>query len=92
MRQSHKVRNMLTVTLYSRPGCCLCEEMEAIVRALQNEIPFQIKKVDISTDPKLNTRFSLEIPVLYINGHFAFMYELSEAELRQRLTRERKDA
>ena len=99
MRQVHearKTRTMLTVTLYSRPGCCLCEEMEAIVRAVQkdrrNEIPFQIEKVDISTDPELNSRFSLEIPVLYINGQFAFMYELRADELRQRLAHARKDA
>ena len=82
---------MLTVTLYTRPGCYLCEEMEAIVRVVQNEIPFEIKTVDISTDPQLYTRFSLEIPVLYINGKFGFMYELSTAELRQRLSGERKD-
>ena len=87
---------MLTVTLYSRPGCCLCEDMEAIVRAVQNdkqdEISFHLEKVDISTDPALNTRFSLEIPVLYINGQFAFMYELSAPELRQRLAHAQKDA
>jgi len=64
--------------------------MEAIVRAVQNEIPFHIEKVDISTDPELNTRFSLEVPVLYINGQFAFMYELSAHELSQRLTHARK--
>jgi glutaredoxin len=102
MRQVHearKIRTMLTVTLYSRPGCCLCEEMEAIVRAVQKdrrneipEIPFQIEKIDISTDPELNSRFSLEIPVLYINGQFAFMYELRADELRQRLAHARKDA
>ncbi len=85
---------MLTVTLYSRPGCCLCEEMAAVVRQVQNEMqnetPFQIEEVDISTDPELNIRFSLEIPLLYINGQRAFMYELSAQELRQRLVQESK--
>ena len=76
---------MLTLTLYSRPDCSLCDGMKAVLLEVQRDIPFQIEEIDISTDPALNTRFSLEIPVLYINGQFAFMYELSADELRQRL-------
>jgi glutaredoxin len=76
---------MLTLTLYSRPDCSLCDEMEAVLLEVRQDIPFQLEKIDISTDPELNRRFSLEIPVLYINGRPAFMYDLTADELRQRL-------
>jgi len=76
---------MLTLTLYSRPDCSLCDEMEAVLLKVRRDIPFQLEKIDISTDPELNRRFSLEIPVLYINGQPAFMYDLTADELRQRL-------
>lgn len=83
---------MLTLTLYSRPDCSLCDAMQATLRVVQGEIPFQLEKIDISTDPELKRRFSLEIPVLYINGQPAFMYELSAHELRQRLVQESQGA
>lgn len=79
---------MLTLTLYSRSDCPLCDAMEATLRVVQGEIPFQLKKIDISTNAALHDRFSLEIPLLYINGQRAFMYDLTADELLQRLTAE----
>lgn len=76
---------MLTLTLYARPDCALCDAMEATLRVVQGEIPFQLEKIDISTNSVLQDQFSLEIPVLYINGQPAFMYALTADELRQRL-------
>jgi glutaredoxin len=80
---------MLTLTLYSRPDCCLCEEMTEVLSQVQKEIPFTLEHVDISTDPELEARFGQEIPVLFVNGRKAFKYRLTARELRKRLKRER---
>jgi glutaredoxin len=78
-----------TLTLYARPGCHLCDEMKAIVHPLAGQFGCGFEEVDISGDAELETRFGLEIPVLFVNGRKAFKYRLTERELRRRLQLER---
>ena len=61
---------MTALTLYSRPGCHLCDDMKAIVTRVASAMPgrLQIEEVDISTDPDLERRYGLEIPVLVVDG------------------------
>ena len=80
---------MVVLTLYSRPECCLCEAMQAILAQVQKDLPFTLEQIDISTDPELESRFGQEIPVLFVNGRKAFKYRLTAGELRRRLARER---
>ena len=74
---------MITLTLYSRPGCHLCDEMKAVVNRVAQSVPLRIDVVDISTDPQLEARYGLEIPVLLIDGRKAAKYRVSEEELRR---------
>ena len=80
---------MLTLTLYSRPDCCLCEEMKTVLAQVRRDISFDLEEINISTDPELEARFGREIPVLFVNGRKAFKYRLTVSELRRRLERER---
>jgi Glutaredoxin-like domain (DUF836) len=52
-----------TLTLYSRPGCHLCERLEAdLAPVIDGRAVLEI--VDISADPALLRRYGLRIPVL----------------------------
>ncbi len=75
------------LTLYSRPGCCLCDAMKAIVAEVRADIAFTVTEVDISTQPELEARFGQDIPVLFIDGRKAFKYRLTPGALRRRLCR-----
>ena len=44
-----------------------------------------IEEVDISTDPELESRFGLEIPVLMIDGKKVAKYRISEEALKKLL-------
>jgi thiol-disulfide isomerase/thioredoxin len=79
---------MLILTLYTRPGCCLCDEMKTVLMQVQQTKPFSFEEIDISTDPALIARYGEEIPVLYVNGRKAFKYQVTAGELHQRLARE----
>ena len=79
---------MLNLTLYSRPECCLCEDMKAVLAQVRQGMPFKLEEIDISLDPELEARFGQEIPVLFINDRKAFKYRLTASELRRRLMRE----
>jgi len=80
-----------SVTLYSRPGCCLCDDMKAIVAEVQADMAFTVTEIDISTQPELEARFSQDIPVLFINDRKAFKYRLTAGALRRRLHRSGAD-
>ena len=76
---------MIVCTIYSRPGCHLCDEMKAIVErvALAGTPSVTIEVIDISSDPDLESRYGLEIPVLLVNGKKAAKYRVTEGELRR---------
>jgi glutaredoxin len=75
------------VTLYGKPGCHLCAEARAVVTSLQGERPFELREVDITSDPRLNNRFRERIPVVEVDGEEAFEYVVEPEELRRRLDR-----
>jgi thioredoxin-like negative regulator of GroEL len=85
MRPPHAV---MVLTLYSRPGCHLCEEMKAVVQraAAGSDARVTIEEVDISTDPDLEARYGLEIPVLLVDGRKAAKFRVTEQELARMLT------
>ena len=72
---------MTALTLYSRPGCHLCDDMKAVVARVARQVPLTLEEVDISTDPALEALYGLEIPVLMIEGRKAAKYRVGEAEL-----------
>ena len=55
---------MITVTLYTRVDCKLCEEAKADLDALQEIVPHKLGVVDIDSDPSLRDAYALEIPVV----------------------------
>jgi glutaredoxin len=71
------------VTIYSRPGCHLCDEMKAVVTRVARRIPLEIEEVDISGDADLEARYGLEIPVLLVEGRKAAKYRIGEEDLRR---------
>ena len=60
---------MITVTLYTRKDCKLCQEVEAELKALQDTYPHRLALIDIDSDPSLRDTFALEIPVVEIEPY-----------------------
>lgn len=52
------------LTLYSRQGCHLCDEMLEVLRQLQGPGRFGIEVVDVDSDPGLARRHGERVPVL----------------------------
>lgn len=55
---------MLELLLFTRQGCCLCEGLEEKLRALDPPQPLQL--IDVDTDPALQGRYGLAVPVLAV--------------------------
>ena len=76
----------MTLTIYSRPGCHLCDDMKAVVKQVVRDVgSASINEVDISTDPALEALYGLEIPVLMIDGRKAAKYRVTEDALKRML-------
>ena len=71
---------MLNVTLYTRKGCKLCDEVKAELNGLQSQYPHRLVEVDIDSDAALIASFSLEIPVIEVGP-----YSLKAPITRQKL-------
>jgi hypothetical protein len=52
----------MTLLLFTRQGCCLCEGLEEKLRALDPPLTLEIRDVD--GDPLLQARYGLTVPVL----------------------------
>ncbi len=76
----------MRITLYSRPGCHLCEAMREVAIPVAREVGAVFEELDVDADPVAAARWDLEIPVLCIDGEKAFSIEVSPATLRRRLT------
>jgi glutaredoxin len=79
---------MIALTIYSKPGCHLCDDMKAIVDRVvrTSALPIAVEDVDITTDADLEARYGLEIPVLMVDGRKVAKYRVTEAELTRVLT------
>jgi glutaredoxin len=74
---------VIALTIYTRPGCHLCQEMKVIVERVVRDTHAQarIEEIDIANDADLEARYATEIPVLLVNGKKAAKYRISEREL-----------
>ncbi len=75
---------MLTVTLYTRKDCHLCEQAKADLESLQSEYPHRLVEIDIDSDPALQKKYLTEIPVIEV-GPYALKAPFDKQKLRMTL-------
>jgi glutaredoxin len=73
------------VTVYSRPDCHLCADAMAALRALQDELGFELRERDIDADEALQRAYFERIPVIALDGEELSDHFLDESLLRERL-------
>ena len=73
------------VTLYTRPGCHLCEEAKKQMLAAGCADSYTFEEVNIDQDESLVERYGTRIPVIVINGVEAFRYRLTAEGFKRKL-------
>jgi glutaredoxin len=73
------------VTLYTRAGCCLCDEAKQVLADARRRADFDYEELDIDLDPELRRRYNDEVPVVAINHVKAFKYKVSRDEFLRKL-------
>lgn len=71
------------VTLYTKPGCHLCEEAKRQMLAAACADLYELEEVNIESDPEIFERYKHSIPVININGVERFRYHLTAEDFRK---------
>jgi glutaredoxin len=74
------------VTLYSKPGCHLCDDARAVIEQVCTELGESYVELSILDDPELAARYAEEIPVTLVDGRQHDFWRVSAERLRAALT------
>ena len=72
-----------SLTLFTRSGCPLCEEMAEAVRSLMAGSPHRLVPVDVDADPLLKAKYGWEVPLLFDGENEICRHELNLAAFRE---------
>ena len=67
--------------LYTRAGCCLCDEAKRILEAHG----LAVEEIDIDADQRLRDRYNECVPVVVIDGRVRFRGRVDERLLKRLL-------
>jgi len=70
--------DVLEVTLFRKRGCGLCDQAEIALARVAKRVQFRLNPVDIDTDPELQARYFLEVPVVAIGENEIARAPMSE--------------
>jgi glutaredoxin len=73
------------VVVFHAAGCHLCERALEQLRALRDELGFELEEVAIDGDSELEARYREWLPVVELDGERLFTYHVHENTLRRRL-------
>lgn len=60
---------MITITLYTRTDCHLCDQAREDLEALQEKYPHRLVEVDVDTDPALIKTYGEKVPVVEVGPY-----------------------
>ena len=78
---------MPTLTLYSRPGCHLCDDARKALERVRAKTPFTLTEVNIDSDDSLLRRYLERIPVVALGDEELFDFFVDETALEAKLYR-----
>jgi len=60
---------MLTVTLYTRNDCHLCDQAKEDLESLQKDYPHRLVEVDLASDPAIEKKYGSQVPVVEVGPY-----------------------
>ena len=73
------------VTIYSRPGCHLCDEAKSQLAPLLREFSARLTEINIDEDPDLRALYDLDVPVIFLGARKAAKHRVDPAQFRRQL-------
>jgi glutaredoxin len=76
------------VTLYTKPGCHLCEAVEQVIRRVAARRTFEFVSQNIESDPASFEKYKHDIPVVTVDGVEIARHRLTAEQLERALNRQ----
>ena len=78
----------VSVTVYTREDCHLCEEAIDTIERVADEadVDVAMELVDVDTDEQLREEYGERVPYVLLDGSPAFKYRVDERRLRRKLS------
>jgi glutaredoxin len=73
------------VTLYTRPGCCLCDDAKQVISSARQRVDFDYAEIDVDSDQDLVRLYGHEVPVITINRRKAFKFKVDMHDFLKKL-------
>jgi glutaredoxin len=73
------------VTLYSRPGCHLCDEARAAILPIVREFGAKFREVNIDLDAELRELYTDDVPVIFLGSREVTRHRVDAARFRRAL-------
>lgn len=73
------------VTLYTRPGCHLCEEAKAAIVPLLCGFSASFREVNIDEDSVLRERYGWDVPVIFLGARKVAKHRVDVEQFRRQL-------
>ena len=73
------------VTLYTRPGCHLCEEAKLAIVPVLSEYGAALREVNIEHDPVLESRYGPDIPVVFLGARKVAKHRIDVHQFRRQM-------
>ena len=75
----------LDVTIYSRPGCHLCEEAKTRIAPLLQKFSARLTEINIDEDAQLRARYDYDVPVIFLGTRKAAKHRVDLDQFRRQL-------
>jgi glutaredoxin len=75
----------LDLTIYSRPGCHLCEEAKSQIDPLLKEFGARLTEINIDEDPVLRTQYDYDVPVILLGTRKVAKHRVDLKQFRRQL-------
>ena len=73
------------ITLYTRPGCHLCDEAKSAIAPLLREFGATLNEVNIDADTVLKERYGWDVPVIFVGPKKAAKHRVDLEQFRRQL-------
>jgi glutaredoxin len=79
------VARTLEVTLYTRPGCHLCDEAKALIAPLLAKAGGRLREVNIDGNEELRERYNADVPVIFMGARKVAKHRVDLDQFRRQL-------
>ena len=79
------IAGALDVTLYTRPGCDLCDEAKEAIKPALKRSGARLEEINVDSDPALQERYGMDVPVIFLGSRKVAKHRVNLRQFKRQL-------